>query len=50
MTEETTTPIVAYKGFDQDLKCRGMQYTVGETAIHEGEVSPCNSGLHASSR
>ena len=35
-----------FKGFDKDLKCRGMQYTIGETVTHNGDISLCNSGLH----
>ncbi len=35
-----------YKGFDKDLKCRGMQYAIGETKTHNGTVSLCNQGLH----
>ena len=45
MTEETK--ITAYKGFDSKLRCRGMQYKVGETAVHNGVVSVCDKGLHA---
>ena len=35
-----------YKGFDKDLKCRGMQYAIGETFTYSGTLSLCNSGLH----
>jgi hypothetical protein len=35
-----------YKGFDKDLKCLGMQYAIGETKTHTGDLSLCSSGLH----
>ena len=35
-----------YKGFDKDLKCNGMQYEVGKEFTVEGEIIPCENGLH----
>ena len=43
MSEEIKT----YKAFDKDLKCRDMQYHLESDHYHEGEVIPCESGLHA---
>ena len=42
----TSEKIKGYKGFDQNLKCRGFQYEVGKEYKHEGEVECCISGFH----
>ena len=36
-----------YKGTDKDMKCRGFQYKLGETAVFDGEPHLCKEGLHA---
>ena len=36
-----------YKGTDRQMKCRGMQYTLGETAVFDGEPNLCKAALHA---
>lgn len=38
--------VIAYKGFNNDLTCRGFQYEVGKEYTEE-EVSICNRGFHA---
>ncbi|QCO03056.1 DUF7666 domain-containing protein [Azospirillum argentinense] len=43
--EQGTVP--AFKGFDQNLQCRGYQFEVGKTFEHVGSVEACASGFHA---
>ena len=35
-----------FKGFDKDLKCRDLQYKVGEETKIDGDIKLCRSGLH----
>ena len=46
-TKEDGKTVVAYKGFNQSLQCRGFQYEIGNTYTHEGDVKSCHSGFHA---
>ncbi|MBG7448289.1 hypothetical protein I5J32_10110 [Pseudomonas aeruginosa] len=39
--------VTAYKGFKQDLTCRGYQFEIGGTYKHEGEIEACASGFHS---
>jgi len=45
--EDKINSIIAYKGFDNNLRCRGMQYEVGHIFKHDGSVEACRSGLHS---
>ena len=46
-TETADQPIVTYKGFDKDLKCRNFQYEIGGTYENEKGAEACNYGFHA---
>lgn len=38
--------IIGFKGFDNDLSCRGFKYEVGKTYDLKGEVECCKRGFH----
>jgi hypothetical protein len=40
-------PITAFKGFQEDLTCRGFQYKEGETYEQDTPARLCSSGFHA---
>ena len=40
-------PIIAYKGFDKNLKCRDFQYEVGKEYNIDGNIECCKHGFHA---
>ena len=44
---EIPIKLIAYKGFNKDLRCRSYQYEIGKSYTHEGPVEKCVSGFHS---
>ena len=42
--------IIAYKGMNSKMQCRGMQYEVGKEFSVGGDIECCGNGLHACER
>ena len=38
--------VKGFKGFNQDLTCRGFQYEIGKTYEYDGDIELCRSGFH----
>ena len=36
-----------YKGTDKDIRCKGLQYEIGDAVTVDGDVKLCERGLHA---
>lgn len=44
---EKSNPIIAYKGFDENLCCRNFYYEIGKEFHVDGEAELCSNGFHA---
>jgi len=38
--------VKGWKCYDENLKCKGIQFEVGKTYEHKGEIKLCESGFH----
>lgn len=43
---EEFTHIPGYKGFDENMQCRGFKYQEGNTYHEDGNIEACQSGFH----
>ena len=39
--------VIAYKGFNSDLTCKGFQYKIGEKYSYDEKIILCEKGFHA---
>ena len=39
--------MIAYKGFNEDMTCRGFQYEEGKEYEYDGDIKLCEEGFHA---
>ena len=43
---EVLIKLSGYKGTDENMKCRGLQYEVGKSYHVDGTIKLCHNGLH----
>ena len=43
---EEFTHVPGFKGFDENMQCRGYQYEEGKSYHEDGEIQACQSGFH----
>ena len=43
---EEFTHVSGFKGFDENMQCRGFQYEEGKTYHEDGDIQACQSGFH----
>lgn len=47
-TQAVETPLIAYKGMNEQMRCRDFQHEIGMTYTHEGKIVRCVAGgFHA---
>ena len=44
---ETENKTKTYKGFNNDMTCRGFQFEVGKEYEENGKIEACENGFHA---
>src|ERR1035441_5021419 len=46
-TKPPSVVVEGFKGFDQNLQCRGFQFEIGKSYMVNGKIAVCESGFHA---